>query len=82
MKPSLPQANFIMESEPLYEWDGHKLYFDGQHYVMDSKEDIDALVEHLREIMHSNPTFTDAYKNAKWLYCDFFLKGIGVDEEG
>lgn len=65
--------------ELVYEWQGHKLYFDGQHYIMDSKEDIDALLAHLRQLMHDNPTYTDAYKNAKWLHCDLYIKGFGYE---
>lgn len=46
---------------------------------MDSKEDIDALLAHLRQLMHDNPTYTDAYKNAKWLHCDLYIKGFGYE---
>lgn len=72
-----------MAKELVYEYNGAKLYFDGVHYLTDSKEDYQKIVEHLQDIMHSNSMYSENYKAAKWVFCDLFIKGcMGPDSGG
>ena len=65
----------VNKSAAVYEWQGHKLYLVNGHYMTDTKEDYEAIVEHLQNIQHTTSLLSEENKVARWLFCDLFVRG-------
>lgn len=60
--------------ETVYTHNGASLLSDGKHYYTKTKEDYKVISEHLDYVMRHTSKFSQEYKDAKWLFCDLFIK--------